>query len=88
LKDQEKVLEEKIQQAKNQRSQIELEIRRIDEEYITNTKRKKELEEEQAVKRNAIESSLAKEAETAFNAYLVDQAGTFEVITRTYGTKV
>jgi len=88
-KDQEESqIEEKLQQAKNQRTQIELAIRKIDEEYTTNTKRKKELEEEQTSKRNLIEDSLTTEAETAFNAYMIDQAGTFEVITRTYGTKV
>lgn len=88
VKEEQRQLEEKIQQAKTKRGQVELEIRRIDDEFLTTTKRKKEIEEEQASKRANIENFLAQEAESAFNAYMADQAGTFEVIIRTYGTKV
>ena len=60
----------------------------MEEEYTLSSKKKKQIESDLQEKRAVVESSLTGNAEAAFNAYLMEQAGTFDTITRTYGVKV
>ncbi len=79
--------EKAVNKAKEQRVQIEQRLRKSDEDFVINTKKKKEYEEDLNMKRSYLEQAIMKEAESAFNAYLQDQAGTFDVISRTYGPR-
>ena len=81
-------IEDKVQKAREHRTNIDNEFRKIDNSYNSELQNKKTLEKELSDKRATIEAFINSEAEAAFNAYLVEQSSTFEVIARTYGAKV
>ena len=88
LQEEKKLMEIKIEKAKQIKMIIDDDIRKIDEDFGKLVVHKKNLEQNLQEKKSIIEHHLQKEAETAFNAYLQQQSSVFETITRTYGLKV
>ena len=88
LQEEKKLIEVKIEKAKQNKMIIEDDIRKIDDDYAKLVFQKKNLEQNLQEKKSIIDHHLQKEAETAFNAYLQQQSSVFETITRTYGPKV
>ena len=81
-------LDEKIESTVSERSNLEDSVLKIDDNITRAKLHLKQVEQQLSEKKDIVEHHMLEEAEDAFKAYLEEQAGTFDAITRTYGVKV